>query len=598
MSVNIYLDIDVEQSLFRITGETFSILRNRPLRFFLFNSLKAIDENSIIAVPFTPDTRENVLTSIKEALIEHELEVTESERVFGVLKNYYDSLSAFEEFSQKAKGIWNNLVDRLDFEKFTTVLRSSFPNRRLYPLQLLASYHLCFSQNACNFSVPGAGKTSIVYGAYAYLRSLAVTDKRRVNKILIVGPLSSFAPWENEFQECFGYRAASFRLAGGTQKFERQRYLLSVQKPSLTPELTLMTYPTVANNLSEVKAYLQKEGNDVMVVLDEAHKIKNVDGGIWAQSVLEIASLCKSRVVLTGTPTPNGYQDLFNLYNFIWPGKDIIKFNVHHLREMSENRFDYRIEELIDNISPFFIRIRKHDILPEQIFPLVNNPPEVVKMTAEQREIYDAIESKYIPAFMAENQEFGVASSLAKARLVRLMQAATNLELLQKPLERFLIDDGAIDDLLVDDKALLEAILKFDASQIVPPKFKACKEIIQNLITRGERVIVWATFLGNIHSLSKYLAHLEIPNKVLVGDVPVERDDISMEEIETREKIIAEFHKEKPSFSVIIANPFAVAESISLHKVCHHAIYLERTFNAGAFIQSKDRIHRVGLNPG
>ncbi len=35
-----------------------------------------------------------------------------------------------------------------------------------------------------------------------------------------------------------------------------------------------------------------------------------------------------------------------------------------------------------------------------------------------------------------------------------------------------------------------------------------------------------------------------------------------------------------------------------MHKVCHNAIYLERTFNASNYIQSKDRIHRYGLEPG
>lgn len=46
---------------------------------------------------------------------------------------------------------------------------------------------------------------------------------------------------------------------------------------------------------------------------------------------------------------------------------------------------------------------------------------------------------------------------------------------------------------------------------------------------------------------------------------------------------------------MVIANPFAVAESISLHKACHNAIYLERSFNCAHFLQSKDRIHRYGL---
>ena len=33
------------------------------------------------------------------------------------------------------------------------------------------------------------------------------------------------------------------------------------------------------------------------------------------------------------------------------------------------------------------------------------------------------------------------------------------------------------------------------------------------------------------------------------------------------------------------------------HKVCHHALYLDRTFNAAHFLQSMDRIHRLGLPP-
>ena len=49
-------------------------------------------------------------------------------------------------------------------------------------------------------------------------------------------------------------------------------------------------------------------------------------------------------------------------------------------------------------------------------------------------------------------------------------------------------------------------------------------------------------------------------------------------------------------FHVVIANPFSVSESISLHNGCHNAIYMERDYNAANFLQSKDRIHRVGLS--
>lgn len=36
-------------------------------------------------------------------------------------------------------------------------------------------------------------------------------------------------------------------------------------------------------------------------------------------------------------------------------------------------------------------------------------------------------------------------------------------------------------------------------------------------------------------------------------------------------------------------------EGISLHKICSNAFYLDRTYNAAHYLQSKDRIHRLGI---
>jgi len=45
---------------------------------------------------------------------------------------------------------------------------------------------------------------------------------------------------------------------------------------------------------------------------------------------------------------------------------------------------------------------------------------------------------------------------------------------------------------------------------------------------------------------------------------------------------------------ILVANPAACAESISLHKTCSHAIYYDLSYNCAQYIQSLDRIHRVG----
>ena len=63
-----------------------------------------------------------------------------------------------------------------------------------------------------------------------------------------------------------------------------------------------------------------------------------------------------------------------------------------------------------------------------------------------------------------------------------------------------------------------------------------------------------------------------------------------------REKELERFRHDD-ACGVLLANPAAMSEGISLHHVCHDAIYLDRTFNAGQFLQSVDRIHRLGLDP-
>jgi len=597
---SIELNIEESKKEFVLSGNINTLLKNYRAKNYFIDFLKAsFNNDNTVTIPFEQDERENTLKKIQDSLTKYGIDQSDSSEIKEVLSFYYQEKEKFKIFSEKAKGIWNNIINLTEFGKFKKVLENSFRNRVLYPQQLLASFHLAFSQNACNFSVPGAGKTSIVYGAYAYLKSLPQNHVKHVDKLLIIGPLSSFGPWEDEFEACFGYPTKSKRLSGGISKEERDKYFLSIEPSSKMPELTLMTYQSISYNLESLKYFLEiKNKNKVMVVLDEAHKIKNIDGGIWAQSILSISKYCGARVVLTGTPVPNGFEDIFNLYQFIWPEKEIINFTPYQLKDMSSNHYDPRIGQLVDNISPFFIRIRKRDILNEEDFPIKNLPPVYVKMGDVQREIYDFIENKYIGYFSDYNVTSSIAAELSKARFIRLMQAATNPNLLKHPLEKYFKDQGVSDELYIDDTEVITKILRYKELEYVPQKFIKIKEIVSNLLEKNEKVIIWGTFIQNIKELKNYLAENGIESRILIGETPVERDDVSFDDIETREKIIRAFHHENSSFKVLIANPFAVSESISLHKACHNAIYLERTFNAANFIQSKDRIHRVGLKPG
>jgi hypothetical protein len=590
----IVFNIDEESKEFVLKGETEDLFADRRIKFYLTNTLKAIfHDDRTITIKYTEEDREYFLKSIQDAFNKYGIEQVASPEIKKVLDDYYKEKENFELFSEKAREIWENKVNIQEFQSFKESLEKNLPTRRLYPKQLLAAFHLTFSQNACNFSVPGSGKTSIVYAAYAYLKNLPPNHPKYINKILVIGPLSSFGPWEDEYKQCFGHILKSKRLSGGVSPIERERYLLSIDPISQIADVTLMSYQSVPNNLENLRYFLKRKDLKVMVVLDEAHRIKNPDGGVWATSALSIAEHCSSRVVLTGTPVPNGYEDIYNLYEFIWPNKDIINFNIHQLREMSEKQFDSRVANLIQNIAPFFIRIRKQDLgLP----PIKEEAPVYVKMGNVQREIYDFIENKYIGYFEKNESIKHISSELVKARFIRLMQASTNPALLRQPLEAYFRNQQLDNELYIDDSEIIEKIIRYKDLEGVTKKFEMIKDLVIKILQGNEKVIIWGVFIQNIKELKEYLINHGISSETLIGEVPIETEELA-EDIQTREKIIREFHSPDSRFKVIIANPFAVAESISLHKACHHAIYFERTFNAANFIQSKDRIHRVGLPP-
>ena len=269
--------------------------------------------------------------------------------------------------------------------------------------------------------------------------------------------------------------------------------------------------------------------------------------------------------------------------------KKIIPFHLFQLKEMSETSGDSRVDSLIESVSPYFIRIRKSDLkIPEPI----NHDPTYVAMGDIQREVYDYIEKNYIDYFESANQSEGLKAKFAQARLIRLMQASTNPALLKKPITDY-FEDEVISENFIDDSAILNKIFTYELFE-TPSKFIKAKQLIEEILARGERVVVWAVFVQNVEDFQKYLGTQGIVSEIIYGATPVEKDDYDPS-LWTREKIIEEFHSPNSKFRVLIANPFAVSESISLHKVCHNAIYLERSFNAAHFIQSKDRIHRYGL---
>lgn len=591
MNNKITIDLDEKSLFFIIKGDINKILLTRRLQP-AFRRLNFKEENGFLFVPYESATKIEILQEIQELLAKFYLYTDSTNEVKNSVNNFNREQENFEVFSCKAKMIKENqfknnpeLVSA--FDNFQSIIKKCL-KRELFRLQLLSAYHMAFSQNSCNFSVPGSGKTSIVYAAYAYLKNLPKNDPKHVDKLLVIGPISSFGPWTLEYEKCFGQKTDIQRLSGdiNISKKEKKQHLYS-GNPA---EITLIYHGGVDKLQKEIIDFLKK--NKTMVVIDEAHKIKNPEG-VWGKSVINISKEAIARVVLTGTPAPNGYEDLYNLYQFIYPFqyKNILKFNYVNLVDMSKNNSldNNRVKQFTNNISPYFIRIKKSDLK----LPPIKEKTLLISMDKNQREIYDFIETKYIKSFK-KNSSATLKDIFNKAKLIRLRQAATNPSLLIKSIketlegndfEAMLSVNKNMPEEFMNDPEILSKICNY-TNKVIPQKFIYILNLVKEIIKSGNKVLIWTIFIQNAKELQQYLQDNGFKSKLLIGEI----------ELFNREKIVEKFNNPKnEDFQIIITNPFTVAESISLHMGCHNAIYMERDYNCSNFIQSKDRIHRVGL---
>ena len=180
-----------------------------------------------------------------------------------------------------------------------------------------------------------------------------------------------------------------------------------------------------------------------------------------------------------------------------------------------------------------------------------------------------------------------------KARMIRLIQTASNPALLKKTDTEFNLEPVSDEGLNISE--LIEQYAELDE---FPPKLQEAVLKAKELMDQDKKVIIWTNFRYNIDTLRKLFEKLGISPLWVDGRVPKDES----EDIEhNREKMIQDF-KEDHNPRVFIATPASCAESVSLHMykgktVCTNAIYVDRTYNAGQYMQSLDRIHRIGMNP-
>ena len=444
------------------------------------------------------------------------------------------------------------------FESYRLIVDSEMA-RKLRDRQMWDSFFMCAMQKSANFSVPGSGKTASVLGMYAYLR-----NKGLVKRILVICPKNAFGSWMDEFSVCFDgiEPLRALNIHNPIYKNTKQRNA-ALQYDSGRSNLILVNYESVGGVLDSLIQLLDKQ---TLLVFDEVHKVKRV-GGEYAENALRLSHEACYAVAMTGTPIPNSYTDIYNLLHILFPHEydEFFDFTVPMLR----NPGTADVAAINDKLQPFFCRTTKDQLgVPKANDDLMC----VADAKVEENQLLRILQMKY-----RKNK---------LALLVRILQMESDPKLLLQSLDladfAYLLDDSVetseIDyaDYSDEVKALIDACGR-------TTKFERCVELAASLAKQNKPVIIWCMFVDSIQNLSEALEEMGIRTRCIYGEVPLEE----------RQQILADFRSGQ--IQALLTNPHTLAESVSLHSVCHDAIYFEYSYNLVHLLQSKDRIHRLGL---
>jgi SNF2 family DNA or RNA helicase len=460
----------------------------------------------------------------------------------------------------EVSGVMNGTVAALSAYEVERLLADSRFIRTLRPFQLRDLGRLLSLTHGANFSVPGAGKTTVAYATYE-----AERVRGGVDRMLVVAPLSAYEAWYDEADE-------SLEPVPVIGRFD--------QRLPLGTEILLVNYQRLAASYDTLAQWVLER--PCHLILDEAHRMKRGRNGEWGSACLNLAHLAVRRDILTGTPAPQHPSDFGALLEFVWPHQSarIVPAAAHQADPPTTVMGD-----LSRRLRPLFVRTNKDELGLDP--PLLR--VEEVEMKPLQAEIYEALRTRMRRAVRAGARERALFGDMGGV-VMYLLEAATNPALLANAVGGSAAPTVWPPDPIPTDSTLAERVLNY-ASYETPRKFDKLAALVSANAAQGRKTLVWSNFVANLRELERILAPYE--PALIYGAIP-SGDSANGP---TRESELARF-RDDDKCQVLLANPAAISEGVSLHHTCHDAIYVDRTFNAGQYLQSLDRIHRLGLEPG
>lgn len=302
------------------------------------------DDNSTIKSEFSYRDINHIIDITRKRCDRKEISVEISEEVSKFLQENRYSIEKYKQLGKylKSPNILSISGEQERFEEFSEIVRSEVI-RPFKNLQLSAAFYEYRMARAANFSVPGSGKTSMILAVFAFLNS-SKAQSEYVDKLLVISPINAFNSWKEEFLKVFGDKKKLSSI--DSQSSQDFNYDLDVNWK--VKNLVLVNYESLPKYEQKLKELVTSE---TMIVFDEVHRIKNPNGK-RAQSALNLVQFAKFKFVLTGTPIPNTYMDIYNFLHLLY-GNEYNAFFQWSLDELKAPSIR-KIEEINESLYPFF----------------------------------------------------------------------------------------------------------------------------------------------------------------------------------------------------------------------------------------------------
>ncbi|KAF8915438.1 SNF2 family N-terminal domain-containing protein [Mucidula mucida] len=400
----------------------------------------------------------------------------------------------------------------------------------------------------------GLGKTLQTISFLSYLKH----HRNITGPHLVVVPKSTLQNWQREFEK-WTPDVNAVVLTG--TKDERAEIIANKLMPQ-DFEVCITSYEICLIEKSALKKFSFE-----YIVIDEAHRIKNVDS-ILSQIVRSFIS--RGRLLITGTPLQNNLKELFALLNFICPEifveyGDLDSF-LHKDADSSEEEEEKSkkvVEALHKILRPFLLRRVKADVEKNLLPSKRTHSPRIVASYSSQRR-----RSIYTSDSRTCNASGLTGKKEGKTRLMNMV-----MQLRKVTCHPYLFDGAEPGPPYTTDEHLVE-----NAGKMI-----ILDKLLKSMKAKGSRVLIFSQMSRVLDILEDYCHFREYEYCRIDGNTAHE----------DRVNAIDEYNKPGSEKFIFLLTTRAGGLGINLTSADIVVLY-DSDWNPQADLQAMDRAHRIG----